>query len=160
MQQVDPPTRPPQDRTELGLGSILRGPAPNDEDPLLIDEVLQAGDVFLCAFKCPVCTRRQVWSQERRRDVVQSPSRVMVNNPLNEWTREGDATFIAASRTDIPKLLDALDAAEERERVLRDALEWYAKRRHYEYDFESGSPVWIDNGSRAREALAATKGES
>jgi hypothetical protein len=101
-----------------------------------------------------------VWSQERRRDVVQSPSRVMVNNPLNEWTREGDATFIAASRTDIPKLLDALDAAEERERVLRDALEWYAKRRHYEYDFESGSPVWIDNGSRAREALAATKGES
>jgi hypothetical protein len=55
---------------------------------------------------------------------------------------------------------DELERLKERERVLREALEWYAKRRHYEYDFESGSPVWIDNGSRAREALAATKGES
>jgi hypothetical protein len=150
MQQVDPPTRPPQDRTELGLGSILRGPAPNDEDPLLIDEVLQAGDVFLCAFKCPVCTRRQVWSQERRRDVVQSPSRVMVNNPLNEWTREGDATFIAASRTDIPKLLDALDAAEERETDLREHLRDCIKA------WGEGEGVLREALERAKEALAAT----
>jgi hypothetical protein len=91
-----------------------------------------------------------VWSQERRRDVVQSPSRVMVNNPLNEWTREGDATFIAASRTDIPKLLDALDAAEERETDLREHLRDCIKA------WGEGEGVLREALERAKEALAAT----
>lgn len=51
------------------------------------------------------------------------------------------------SAMDVPRLVAEV-------RRLREALAWYAKRRHYEYDVETGSPVWIDNGERARAALA------
>jgi len=64
-----------------------------------------------------------VWSEPVKRDVVQSPSRVKVNNRWNEWTRENDAAFIATARTVLPRLIAALREARSDAACYRDAYE-------------------------------------
>ena len=41
------------------------------------------------------------------------------------YISEDDSTFIAHAREDVPRLLDALEAAYERERVLVEMVRWY-----------------------------------
>ncbi|NGQ95440.1 hypothetical protein G3578_09770 [Brevibacillus sp. SYP-B805] len=74
---------------------------------------------------------------------------------------EHDAEFIAHARTDIPRLLDALEAAYERERKLIDALRWYAKTDNWtegrltriEYPEIVVSVAEEDGGQRASATL-------
>lgn len=81
---------------------------------------------------------------------------------LFQWDGDGpDAAFIAASRTAIPELLDALDAAERERDTLATALEWYADMENWRYpysdDMEPGDTcergALVDMGGRARVAL-------
>lgn len=72
-----------------------------------------------------------------------------------------DAEFIAHAREDIPRLLDALEAAYERERRLIDALRWYAKTDNWtegrliriEYPEIVVSVAEEDGGQHARATL-------
>ncbi len=65
---------------------------------------------------------------------------------------ETDTVFIVHARTDVPALLDALDAAEARIAVLEAALRFYDDPETWKY-LGSQPAVMYDNGKKAREAL-------
>jgi len=64
--------------------------------------------------------------------------------------RHPDAEFIAHARTDVPRLLDALEAAQEREAKLVEALQFYADQSKYP---PLSSDMREDGGQRARDTL-------
>lgn len=87
-----------------------------------------------------------VWAKGAKRDIVQSPNRVTVNNPCNDWTRENDATFIATfNPQQVLALLDLLEALEN-ERSIGLSYMQYQKAK-------------LEAAERCVEFLRAFKGE-
>jgi hypothetical protein len=68
-----------------------------------------------------------------------------------------DADFIAHAPADLAKCIEALTLEYEKNRIMREALEFYADDGHYYCDLDHDiecSVVFRDKGRQAREALA------